>query len=606
MMGIQFAKMSGCTVIATCSPRNFALLTSLGADSCVDYNSATCVDDIKKSLGGAPLRHAWDCIATTKSAQVCAEVMSPRGGHYSSLLFLSSAVLRRVNPRIRCTTTIGYTIFGEDFCKETLVKKREEDFQFWTSFWRMSEKLLRQKKFRPPPIFVNVGYKGFEGILYGIQHLKQGMVRGGKLVYNSLGTPSTSNSKTADFSKKALRNVEDDGNPGAARDEDAAREEGIGPFFSASQAIEAFRIIKSQTDEIIARNQFSGYFATAHPGQEKLCVALITQGLLNLHCDLRAAEDGQVVSRITAVAGAQRQLDYCYRLLGEQGLMRAQGHQLVRTGAPLPSQGPDVILRELVEKYPAFSGVSRLIHHTGESLADMWTGQTDGVRVVFGTSEGRQLLEDVYGVDKTSLAFHGLLRDFISRLLASASPASAPYLRILEVGAGTGGTTRWLAPMLKEFETRCSASIEYTFTDLAPGLISQATRRFQSCQFMRFRVYDMETAAPGGLAATQDIVVAVNAVHATSNIVQSLSNLKGLLRPGGIALVLEVQEHVCWADFIFGFFEGWWRFNDGRTHATASPEVWRDAFEKAGFSSVEWTDGTTRDSRFQRLFLGTT
>ncbi|KAG8157944.1 hypothetical protein KVR01_012216 [Diaporthe batatas] len=607
MMGIQFAKMSDCTVIATCSPKNFALLASLGADYCVDYNSATCVDDIKHGLGGAPLKHVWDCIATTKSARICAEAMSPRGGHYSSLLLLSSSILRRVNPRIRCTTTIGYTIFGEEFHKETVIKRREEDFVFWLGFWRMSETLLRQKMFKPPPIFVNVGGKGFEGVLYGIQHLKQGKVSAGKLVYNSLGTSSTGPPEPAKSSKQGLRYAEDDDD--SQRDgggHGGGRKNGTRSLFSDVKVAEAFNNTKKLTDDIVAQNQFSGYFANAHPDQEKLCVALIAQGLRKLNCDLQAAGDGQAIERITAVSGAQYQLDFCYRLLIENGLVRTEGGRLVRTGLRLPNQEPHVILRELIDRYPAVSSVSRLIHHTGENLADIWTGRTDGVRVVFGTSAGKRLLEEVYGTDKTSLAFHGLLKDFFSRLLSHVSPESAPFLRIFEVGAGTGGTTRWLAPLLREFETRRSANVEYTFTDLGPGLVSQATRCFQRFPFMRFQVYDMETAAPEELVATQDIVVAVNAVHATSNIIRSLGNLKTLLRPGGIALVLEVQEHVCWADFIFGLFEGWWKFNDGRTHATASPEVWRDAFEKAGFNSIDWTDGTTRDSRFQRLYIGKT
>jgi SAM-dependent methyltransferase len=625
MMGIQFAKMSGCTVIATCSPKNFALLSSLGADYCVDHQSATCVEDIKISLGGVPLKHVWDCIATIKSAQVCAEAMSPRGGHYSSLLLLSSAILRRVNPRIKCTTTIGYTVFGEEFRKETVVQKREVDYEFWLKFWRTCERLLQQKRFKPPPIFVNVGCRGFEGILYGIQYLKEGRVSGGKLIYTLIDCSSpTLTPKPAGGSKKVLRYERDDENQGVAGDQDTGHKNGVGYLFSAPEAIEAFNDTKRLTDEIIARNGFSGYFANVHPDQEKLCVALITQGLMRLQCGLQAAGDGQAIQRVTAAPGAQRQLDYCYRLIAENGLVRTDEghnqHHLVRTGVPLPSRGPDAILGELVGRHPAFSSVSRLIRHTGESLADIWSGRTDGVRVMFGTPEGRQLLEDVYGVDRTSVAFHGLIEDFLSRLLPSSmsSPVSTAAastvpdsLRVLEVGAGTGGTARWLAPLLGGFETRCRASsavsVAYTFTDLAPALVSQASRRFlPRFPFMRFRVYDMETAAPNGLAATQDIVMAVNAVHATSDIVQSLTNLRGFLRPGGIALVLEVQERACWADFIFGFFDGWWRFNDGRTHATASPWVWRDAFEKAGFSKCDWTDGSTRDSRFQRLFLGTT
>lgn len=606
MMGIQFAKMSGCFVVTTCSPKNFALLTSLGADYCVDYNSETCIEDIKNSLAGTPLKHAWDCIATVKTARVCAESMSPRGGRYSSLLLVSNAIPRRVNPRIRSSTTIGYTVFGEEFRKETVVPRREEDFRFWLDFWKMSEILLRQQMFKPPPLFVNVGGKGFEGILHGIQHLKQGEVSAGKLVYNLPSISGfTGNAGQGDISESVTRHGRDSehhGNArGNARGQDAEKSEEISQLFTESEVISAFSDTKRLTDDIVARNGFSGYFAEAHPEQERLCVSLIVQGLLKLQYDLKNASAGQILERMTAVPGAQKQLDYCYRLLSETGLIHLDGCRVVRTEKPLPTQRPEHLLSQLVQNYPAFASVSRLIQHTGDSFADIWTGRTDGIRVIFGTSVGKQLAEDVYGLDKTSLAFHGLLKDFLSRLL-NQKPVSC--LRLLEIGAGTGGTTQWLAPLLGDFQSRASARVVYTFTDLAHALVSKAARNFQRFPFMKFQMYDMETAAPDVLAGTQDVVLAVNAVHATSDIVQSLRNLRGFLRPGGIALVLEIQERVCWADFIFGFFEGWWRFNDGRTHATASPQAWRDAFQKAGFEAVDWTDGTTKDSRFQRLFLG--
>jgi NADPH:quinone reductase-like Zn-dependent oxidoreductase len=37
MLGIQFAKLSGYRVIATCSPHNADYLKSLGADTTIDY-----------------------------------------------------------------------------------------------------------------------------------------------------------------------------------------------------------------------------------------------------------------------------------------------------------------------------------------------------------------------------------------------------------------------------------------------------------------------------------------------------------------------------------------------------------------------------------------
>ncbi|EPE32021.1 GroES-like protein [Glarea lozoyensis ATCC 20868] len=45
-LAIQFAKLSGLTVVTTCSPGNFEYVKSLGADAAFDYNSPTCAKDI--------------------------------------------------------------------------------------------------------------------------------------------------------------------------------------------------------------------------------------------------------------------------------------------------------------------------------------------------------------------------------------------------------------------------------------------------------------------------------------------------------------------------------------------------------------------------------
>lgn len=609
MMGIQFAKMSNCKIITTCSPKNFDLLLSLGADRCVDYHSETCADDIKSALAtSAPLRHAWDCIATVHSARICAQAMSPKGGHYSSLLFLSSSITRRVNPRIKCSSTIGYTVFGEEFRKETVVESRPEDREFWLAFWRMSERLLHEHKFKPPPLYVNVGGEGLVGVLHGIQYIKQGNVSAGKLVY-TLPAGGNSDSTHQPPPPEVVTHAEPAGEQ-IGRSFPDKDEEGkpIGSF-EASTVAAAFGETKRRTDEIVAANGFAGYFERVHPEHVELCITLIIEALRKQGLDLRHARAGEALGRrIEAAApGAQRQLDYCHGLLREAGLIRlddddddgAGGLLVSRGSAPLPAREPARVLVDAVEAHPAVGGVSRLIHHVGERLADVWSGRTDGVRVLFGTAAGRRLLGEVYGADESSQAFHRLLEDFLARLLLGRRGG----VRLLELGAGTGGTTGWLAPLLGRFRSRTSAEVRYAFTDLAGGLVSQAGRTFQRFPFMEYRVYDMEAAPPDDLAGAQDIVVAVNAVHATSDMVHSLRNARRLLRPGGLALVLEIQESVCWADFVFGLLEGWWRFDDGRTHAMASAEGWRDAFQEAGFTHVDWTNGTTRDSRLQRLFL---
>lgn len=58
-------------------------------------------------------------------------------------------------------------------------------------------------------------------------------------------------------------------------------------------------------------------------------------------------------------------------------------------------------------------------------------------------------------------------------------------------------------------------------------------------------------------------------------------------------------------DLIFGLFEGWWVFNDGRDHAIANETRWKSDLEKAGFASVDWTDGQRPENEYERLIIAT-
>lgn len=181
-LAIQFAKLSGLEVVATCSPRNFDLVKSLGADAVFDYNSPTVGADIRAHTGNK-LYHAFDCIAEGNSAQICADALSADSSAkkpvYSALLYLEM-------PRkdVEAKYTLGYTIFGEEvnkpFMPATLPASRE-DYDFGCMFWRLSEQLLAQGKFKVHTPDVRGG--GLEGVLEGLEELKQGKVSGKKLVY---------------------------------------------------------------------------------------------------------------------------------------------------------------------------------------------------------------------------------------------------------------------------------------------------------------------------------------------------------------------------------------------------------------------------------------
>ncbi|KAI1458276.1 oxidoreductase-like protein [Annulohypoxylon moriforme] len=175
-LAIQYAKLSGLQVVTTCSPRNFDLVRSLGADHVFDYNSPTVGADILKVTNGE-IAHVFDCISEGSSPAISAEAIGPKGGKYSALLPVEF-------PRKDVTSamTLGYVAIGEPFSKFGMEwKVTPEDFEFGSKFWSVTEDLLAQGKLKVHPVSLREG--GLDGILGGLEEMRQNKVSGKKLVY---------------------------------------------------------------------------------------------------------------------------------------------------------------------------------------------------------------------------------------------------------------------------------------------------------------------------------------------------------------------------------------------------------------------------------------
>lgn len=70
---------------------------------------------------------------------------------------------------------------GFTFRGNSTIAANPEDFEFGKRFWSTAEKLLREGKWKPHRAELRSG--GLDGILGGLEDLKQGKVSGKKLVY---------------------------------------------------------------------------------------------------------------------------------------------------------------------------------------------------------------------------------------------------------------------------------------------------------------------------------------------------------------------------------------------------------------------------------------
>lgn len=186
ILGIQFAKLSGLTVLATASPHNFDYLKSLGAEAVFDYH--TPAEELAKEIKaqtGNNLTLAWDCSPTPESTRVSALALSDsQPGVYGALLPVKDEDLKAVNPKVSGGFTMGYTVFGEAFNRGGReYPAKPQDKEFGKAFWDLSGDLLARGKFKVARTSVNQGGAGLEGVLKGLDDLREGRVSGTKLVY---------------------------------------------------------------------------------------------------------------------------------------------------------------------------------------------------------------------------------------------------------------------------------------------------------------------------------------------------------------------------------------------------------------------------------------
>ncbi|TVY50464.1 Citrinin polyketide synthase, partial [Lachnellula cervina] len=370
----------------------------------------------------------------------------------------------------------------------------------------------------------------------------------------------------------------------------------------ASVILDTFAESKQLTDHFIEENNFSGYMNQVLPKQNELVVVHIVDAFEQIGCSIRAAEAGKVLDRISYLPKHEQVMAVFYGLLEKARLVDLDGSRITRTAIPVPPKSAATLLQELLSESPEHSYDHKLTSLTGSRLADCLTGKTDGIQLIFGTPEGRELVAGTYALSPMNVAWISQLEHFWKQLLLRLPRQSEP-ISILELGAGTGGTTARLVPIL----AASGIPFQYTVTDISPSLVAGLRKRFKHHPFMRFQLLDVEKPPPAELLHRQHVVLATNCVHATHSLVRTTKNIHGLLRPDGFLCMLEMAKAIPWVDSVFGLVEGWWLFDDDdrveQQHALAQPSLWEKTLRSNGYGHVDWSDGELPENSIQHIII---
>ncbi|KAL8420676.1 hypothetical protein RB594_003459 [Gaeumannomyces avenae] len=227
-----------------------------------------------------------------------------------------------------------------------------------------------------------------------------------------------------------------------------------------------------------------------------------------------------------------------------------------------------------------------MLVRVGENIVPILRGEIEPLELMLADG----LLSRHYEADK----INGHLSRALGRVLASFSDIE-PNMRILEIGAGTGGTT---LPVLEALSPAAGepgepAFVSYTYTDISSGFFENASAKLARwSQRITYKKLDVtqDPVAQGFELGEYDVVIAANVLHATEDMVVTMANVRKLLKPRGHVLLLEANRHAA-AMLPFVMLPGWWYAKDAYRDRDEGPlmplNVWDRLLRDSGFTGVD-------------------
>ncbi|WP_455812809.1 amino acid adenylation domain-containing protein [Pseudomonas graminis] len=325
-------------------------------------------------------------------------------------------------------------------------------------------------------------------------------------------------------------------------------------------------------------------------------------------CDSEALTVGQPVTldammQMGQVAEANRQLLRRWlRALVHHGLLVQDGevYQLqqqvdAREMARLWQRG-----EQLIAGLDDNGGLLTYLERSSQCLPQLLRGEEDPLNLLFPDG-------------KLDVATHAYQNNLISRLMNHLllhaaqekvrALAGTRRVRVLEIGAGVGGTSNVLIPLLADYD------VDYTFTDVSPFFLNEARERYRQHDFVRYQLYDFNRSPlEQGLDCGQfDIIVSSNVLHNARVAREGLANLRQLLAPGGWLLIIEATRDNYQLMTSMEFKHGLTDFADERL-ALDSPFMpqtrWLAALEDVGAESLwSWPPEQDAVSRLGQSFM---
>ena len=255
----------------------------------------------------------------------------------------------------------------------------------------------------------------------------------------------------------------------------------------------------------------------------------------------------------------------------------------IRARAVVGERSLEALRAAVLEQLPDLAPYVELLDRCVEALPELWTGRRSSMDVMFPNGS-TELVEKVYASSLHSDLFNTLTAEAVRAWVESRLARQEGPLVIVEVGAGTGGTTRFVLDALRPYAER----VRYVFTDLSVHFLNKARERFQHSPVpVEYRVLDLER---GSDLKDVDLVLGTNVLHATADLAATLRRIKAMLRRHGVLVLNETIAALDFATLTFGTMKGWWLYRDEENRVPGSPvasrETWLRLLARGGFQGA--------------------
>ena len=186
----------------------------------------------------------------------------------------------------------------------------------------------------------------------------------------------------------------------------------------------------------------------------------------------------------------------------------------------------------------------RLVCSMGENLVSVFGEEVEPLSIMLRDN----MLQNFYRSHELSKSGYESSARVVEKLAHQN-----PHMRIIEIGAGTGGATM---PLLRALGSKFS---HFDFTDISTGFFEKARDEQKKWgDKISYRKLNVEEdpVGQGFQPESYDLVFAANVLHATSNVTRTMANVRRLLRPGGKALIGEITTQLTSSALIFGTLPG--------------------------------------------------